>query len=151
MTPGFFARHDTTTPVKVACAAMATNLVLTLLLGVALGFGHVGVAAATSIAGWVNALSLMVLLHRRGHFTLDERSRRVVPRILAAALGMGVGLWALDQWCAPLFASAFFIRTLALAVVVGLGLALFGVLALLFGAARWREIKERFALTSRAS
>ena len=76
MTPGFFARHDTATPVKVAFAAMATNLVLTVVLGLVLPFAHVGVATATSIAGWVNALSLMVLLHRRGHFTLDARSRR---------------------------------------------------------------------------
>ena len=35
MTPGFFARHDTATPVKVAVAAMATNLVLTVGLGLA--------------------------------------------------------------------------------------------------------------------
>ncbi|HEX4192076.1 MAG TPA: murein biosynthesis integral membrane protein MurJ, partial [Stellaceae bacterium] len=98
MTPGFFARHDTATPVKVAIAAMITNLVLTVLLGLVLPFGHVGNASATSIAGWVNALSLMVLLHRRGHFTLDARSRRIVPRIIAASAGMGVLLWLMDRF-----------------------------------------------------
>jgi len=143
MTPGFFARHDTATPVKIAFAAMGTNLVLTLLLGLALGFGHVGVAASTSIAGWVNALSLIAVLHRRRHFTLDERSRRALPRILAAALGMGIVLWALDQACAPLFAGRFLERTLALAAVVALGAAVYGVLALLLGAARWHELKAR--------
>ena len=145
MAPGFFARHDTATPVKIAFAAMATNLALTLLLGLALGFGHVGVAAATSIAGWVNALSLIVVLHRRRHFTLDARSRRALPRILAAALGMGLVLWALDEACAPFFAGRFLERTVALAVVIALGVAAYGVLALVAGAAQWREVKARFA------
>ena len=149
LTPGFFARRDTATPVKVAVAAMAVNLALTVTLGLVLPFGHVGIAAATSIAGWVNALSLMVLLHRRGHFTLDARSRQVVPRIVAASAGMGILLWALSVWSAPLFAGGFVARTAALTVVIGLGVATFAVLALLLKAAEWREIKGRLALTRR--
>ena len=72
-----------------------------------------------------------------------------MPRILGAAFGMGVALWALDQACAPLFAGRFLERTLALAAVITLGAAVYGVLALLFGAARWRELKAR--LVRRAS
>jgi putative peptidoglycan lipid II flippase len=150
MTPGFFARHDTATPVKVAVAAMVTNLVLTVLLGLVLPFRHVGIASATSIAGWVNALSLMALLHRRGHFRLDARSRRVVPRIVAASAGMGVLLWLLNEACAPLYAGPFIARTLALTMVIGAAVVAFFVLALLFRAAEWREIKQRFALLGRA-
>ena len=149
MTPGYFARHDTATPVKIAFAAMGTNLVLTLVLGLALPFGHVGVATATSVAGWVNAVSLMAVLHRRGHFRLDERSRRVVPRILVAALGMGIILWLLDQACAPLFAGHFVTRTAALILVIGFSAAVFGILAVLLGATQWREIQQRLALTRR--
>jgi putative peptidoglycan lipid II flippase len=149
MTPGFFARQDTATPVKVAVAAMATNLVLTLVLGLVLPFRHVGIASATSIAGWVNALSLMVLLHRRGHFTLDARSRRIVPRIVAASIGMGVLLWLMDELAAPLYAGAFVARTTALMLVITVAVAAFFVLALAFGAADWREIQQRFALRSR--
>ncbi len=151
MTPGFFARHDTATPVKIAFAAMATNLVLTLLLGLVLPFAHVGVASATTIAGWVNALSLMTVLHRRGHFRLDPRSRRALPRIAGATLGMGVALWAMEQVAAPLLAGPFLIRTLALAVVIAAGAACFGILALLLGAARWRDIKGRIPLLGRSS
>jgi putative peptidoglycan lipid II flippase len=149
MTPGFFARHDTATPVKVAVAAMIMNLVLTVLLGLVLPFGHVGNASATSIAGWVNALSLMVLLHRRGHFTLDARSRRIVPRIIAASVGMGVLLWLMNEAAAPLYAGAFLARTAALTLVIAIAVAAFFILALVFGAADWREIKQRFALLAR--
>jgi putative peptidoglycan lipid II flippase len=151
MTPGFFARHDTATPVKVAIAAMATNLVLTLGLGLVLPFRHVGIASATSIAGWVNALSLMVLLHRRGHFTLDARSRRSVPRIVAASAGMGVLLWLMNEWAAPLYASAFITRSTALLIAIAIAAVAFFILALIFGAADWREIKQRFALLGRQS
>ena len=149
MTPGFFARQDTATPVKVAVAAMVTNLVLTLALGLALPFSHVGIASATSIAGWVNALSLMVLLHRRGHFTLDARSRRVVPRIAAASVGMGVLLWLMNELAAPLYAGGFVVRSTALLIVIALAGAAFFSLALVFGAADWREIKQRVGLRGR--
>jgi putative peptidoglycan lipid II flippase len=149
MTPGFFARQDTATPVKVAVAAMATNLVLTLALGLALPFRHVGIASATSIAGWVNALSLMVLLHRRGHFTLDARSRRIVPRIIAASAGMGVLLWLLNELAAPLYAATFVARSAALIVVIAIAVVAFFVLALVFGAADWREITQRLSLLKR--
>jgi len=149
MTPGFFARHDTATPVKVAIAAMATNLVLTVGLGLLLPFRHVGIASATSIAGWVNALLLMVLLHRRGHFTLDKRSRRIVPRIIAASGGMGVLLWLMNELAAPLYAGAFIARSAALIVVIAIAVVAFFLLALVFGAADWREIKQRFALLGR--
>src|SRR5438105_13195939 len=76
LAPGFFARHDTATPVKVAIAAMTTNLCLTLVLMQFLA--HVGIVLATTVAGWVNAWSLLGLLFRLGHFRLDNRSRRVL-------------------------------------------------------------------------
>ena len=96
--PGFFARGDTATPVKVGIFAVAMNLALNLLFMGPLG--HVGIALATSCAAWANAGLLAWLLGRRGHFIADRRSRRVMPRILAAAALMGVAVAALD-WVLP--------------------------------------------------
>jgi putative peptidoglycan lipid II flippase len=143
MAPGFFARHDTTTPVKVALAAMLVNVSLTLLLGLGLGLAHVGVALALTTAGWVNALLLMALLRRRGHFALDARSQRSLPRILAAALGMGVLLLLLERLLAPGLGGPLALRCLALALLVTGGLAGFAALTFVFGAADWREVKRR--------
>jgi putative peptidoglycan lipid II flippase len=150
MTPGFFARHDTATPVKVAFIAMAVNLALTLLLGVASPLRHVGVALALSVAGWVNALLLMFLLHRRGHFVLDHRSRRVLPRVFAAALGMGVVIWAIEARLGFLFAGGQTMRLLALAFLIGTGLLCYAALALLLGVVDWGEIRHRAGLTRRS-
>jgi putative peptidoglycan lipid II flippase len=141
LAPGFFARHDTATPVKVAVAAMTTNLLLTLVLMQFLA--HVGIALATTVAGWVNALTLLALLIRRGHFRFDQRARRNLPRIGAAALGMGVVLLALRLVLDPALGGPPAMRISALAGLVCAGFAVFSLLALAFGVADWRNLLGR--------
>ena len=142
MAPGYFARQDTKTPVKIGAATMAVNVALTLGLGLLLA--QTGIALALSIAGWVNALLLILVLGRRGHFTLDRRTRRALPRILLAALGMGVLLLLLEWLLAGAFAGRFALKLLALAALVGGGLAGFALLALAFGVADLQELRRRF-------
>jgi len=117
--------------------------VLTTTLGLMTPLAHVGVALATSAAGWVNALALMQMLRRRGHFALDRRARRSLPRMLAAALGMGALLLALEPLLAPAFAGGLVMRLVALAALVGAGLVGFAVLAVALGVAPWSEVRRR--------
>jgi putative peptidoglycan lipid II flippase len=141
LAPAFFARHDTATPVKIAIGTMAANLGLTLVLMQFLA--HVGIALATTIAGWINALTLLLLLIRRGHFRFDRRARRNLPRVGAAALGMGVVLALLQVALAPALGGPAVLRVGALAGLVGAGLAAFALLALVFGIADWRDLLGR--------
>lgn len=141
LAPAFFARHDTATPVKVAIAAMAANLCLTLILMQFLA--HVGIALATTVAGWVNALTLLVLLIRRGQFSFDRRARRNLPRIGLAALGMGAALAALRVALSPALAGAPLVRVGSLAALVGAGLATFAFFTIAFGVADWRNLVAR--------
>ena len=141
LAPAFFARHDTATPVKVAIAAMAANLCLTLVLMQFLA--HVGIALATTAAGWINALTLLMLLMRRRHFHFDDRARRNLPRIGMAALGMGMILVLLRIGLAPALIGAPFARLGALTALVATGLASFALLVLAFGIADWRELLGR--------
>jgi putative peptidoglycan lipid II flippase len=141
MAPGYFARHDTTTPVKIAAFTMAVNVVLTLALGWLLA--QTGIAMALSVAGWVNALLLIAVLRRRGHFALDARMRRALPRILLAALGMGALLLALEALLAGALAGPLAAKIAALAALVGGGLAGFALLALLLGIADVSELRRR--------
>jgi putative peptidoglycan lipid II flippase len=127
------------TPVKVALVSMAVNLVLTL--GLAIPLKHLGNATGTTVAGWVNALLLLWLLHRRGHFTLDASARRHVPRIAAAALGMAGVLAVADHGLQPWLADpGIGVRVTALAILIATGLAAYLGLALLFGAGDWRKL-----------
>jgi putative peptidoglycan lipid II flippase len=140
LAPGFFARHDTATPVKIAAAAMVVNAVLTVALMFPLA--HVGNALATSVAGWTNALLLLEMLRRRGHFAFDAEARRRLPRIAAASLGMAAVLLAASSWLAPAIAARGAGAIAALAALVALGLASFAALAILLGAAGRADLKR---------
>jgi len=141
LAPAFFARHDTATPVKVAVAAMAVNLCLTLVLMQFLA--HVGIALATTAAGWLNALTLLALLTRRGHFGFDRRALRNLPRVGAAALGMGAVLVALRIALAPMFTAPLLVQMGALALLVSAGLLVFTALSFALGIADWRDLAGR--------
>lgn len=147
----FLARSDTLTPVKIAASCMALNVALTISLGLYSGLAHVGIALATSIAGWANALALMTISARRRHFSLDERSRRSVPRIVLAALGMGAELLLVHPLLHDaLGAPHLVVRLAALAALVGSGMVAFTILALLFGVAHPRELKRMLAQRRKA-
>ncbi|HEV8677919.1 MAG TPA: murein biosynthesis integral membrane protein MurJ, partial [Stellaceae bacterium] len=141
LAPGFFAHRNTATPVKVAVAAMALNLALTLVLMQFLA--HVGVALALSVAGWMQALALLVLLSRHGHFRLDRRALRNTPRIAVATLGMTAILVLLSLLLAPALAGSTMLRLAALAGLIAAGLVTFAGLALALGVADWRELRGR--------
>ena len=104
---------------------------------------HVGIALATSTAGWVNALGLLAILLGRGHFAFDRRARRNLPRVGAAALAMGVVLAAMRIALAPMLTGPAMLQAGALAVLVCAGLATFAVLALGLGIADWRDLLGR--------
>jgi putative peptidoglycan lipid II flippase len=142
LVPGFLARQDTKTPVQTAAAAMAVNVTLTVALGLTLA--QLGVALALTLAGWVNALVLLVLLHRRGHFAFDRRARRALPRILLAALGMGGVVVALEHVLARLLGGSFLTQVAALGLLVVAGLAGFAALVLILGVVDWRDLLRRF-------
>jgi putative peptidoglycan lipid II flippase len=141
LVPAFFARSDMATPVRLALVAIAVNLGLTFLLMQSLM--HVGVALATVAAGWLNALALLALSLRRGHFRLEPPTRRRLGRIVAAALGMGLVLLVLRAAMAPAFAGPTMVRVAALAGLLGAGVVVFAVLALILGATDWRDMRRQ--------
>ncbi|PCH62754.1 MAG: murein biosynthesis integral membrane protein MurJ, partial [SAR86 cluster bacterium] len=66
--PGYFARQDTKTPVKIGIIAMCTNMLLNFILVFAFSLGHIGLALATSLAAFVNAGLLLRGLTKEGVF-----------------------------------------------------------------------------------
>ena len=90
LAPGFFAREDTKTPVKIGVTAAGVHLVLNLLLmGPLL---HVGLAIAAAIAAWFNAIALAVILVGRKQLQLDAALLATILRILLSAVVMGINL-----------------------------------------------------------
>ncbi len=68
-TPGYFAREDTRTPMMFAAISVAVNVATALTLFPSMGAP--GIAVASAVAGWVNALMLLAVLIRRGHWGRD--------------------------------------------------------------------------------
>ncbi len=140
LSPGFFAREDTATPVKVGAAAMLTNVALAATLMIPLE--HVGIATATAVSSWINAGALAVILWRRGHLDPDQRLKRRAALILFAALAMAAAL-LLGEWgMRALFAGGTLMRGAALVLLVSLGLAVYGGACLVLGAARLSELRQ---------
>jgi putative peptidoglycan lipid II flippase len=123
--PGFFAREDTRTPTVFAGISVVINIVVSLALFPVLK--HVGIAIATSIAAWANAVLLGVWLGRRGHFRLNGEDWRRHGLIIACSIGMALILWALAAPLAPFMrASApLIVQLLALGGLMSLGLAVY--------------------------
>ena len=133
-----FAHEDTRTPMLAALAGLATALSGALLMFPA--YGHVGVAAAIAISGWVGAALLCAVLARRRWLACDRDFGRRLPRIAAAAAVMGITL-AVMKWLltAKLGGSAF-ARMVALAVLVTAGLAAYVAALALLGVARLKAL-----------
>ena len=125
LTPGFYAREDTRTPVRFAMISVAVNLVLNVALIPTIG--HIGPPLATAIAAIVNVALLYWTLRKRGHFEADARLKRRLPRLAIAALLMGAALFFADRLLVDYTTGTLWMRALGLSLLVGSGGALYGI------------------------
>ncbi len=139
LAPGFFAREDTATPVKIAVGALLLNVAVALSLMPVLA--HVGIALATAISAWANAGALAFLLHRRGLLAPDRRLRTRLAGTVGASVLMAVVLWLAVRVLAPWLVAGSLQGIAALVLVVLVGLVVYGVLAQLLGVMRWTEMR----------
>lgn len=92
LAPGFYARQDTSTPVRIGLIALAVNFVLNLVLVFPLQ--HAGLALATSVSALVNAGLLLRRLRRDGVYRAEPGWLGFGLRLAIAgtALGLLLGL-----------------------------------------------------------
>ena len=137
LTPGYYARHDTKTPVRYAIQSVGVNLLGNLILIPLLsrfGYGHVGPPLATALSSTVNVWLLYTTLAKRGYFVADARLKRRIPRLALAALLMGVAIFGVDQLLDPWLNGRIWERYAALVALVGAGVAVYGLACFLTGA-----------------
>lgn len=142
LTPAFFAREDTATPMKFAVATLVIDLALAIGLFFALGV--VGIAIGTAVAAWINTAFLVWALSARGLFRPDARTLDKVWRIAAASVVMGAGLFGLKLLVAPWFDQGGLLKFLGLAIVCFGGLGLYAVAVLALKGTTLAELKEQF-------
>jgi putative peptidoglycan lipid II flippase len=107
LAPGYYARQDTRTPVKIAIVAMLTNMALNLLfVGVLLHRGfegpHAGLALASSSAAYLNAILLYRGLRKRKVYVPERGWIRLWIAVILACTTMGSLLFFMthdtDSW-----------------------------------------------------
>ncbi|GHE79850.1 murein biosynthesis integral membrane protein MurJ [Thalassotalea profundi] len=97
LAPGYYARQDTKTPVKIAIKAMVANMAFNLMLAPFLGY--VGLALATSMSATLNAYLLYHGLKTNSIFQLSKKTKVFIVKIVLAAGLMA----AIVYWLSPEF------------------------------------------------
>jgi putative peptidoglycan lipid II flippase len=102
LAPGFYARQDTKTPMRVGVTALVVNILLSLLLVMPLK--HVGLALAISLSAFVNAGMLFYMLRRHDVYRPLPGWGLFIARIILASAVMGAVLYwgtgEIDSWLA---------------------------------------------------
>ncbi len=119
LTPGFFAREDTKTPLRIAMWVLAANIALNFALVPWMGL--YGLALALALTAWLNCAMLYITLRRRGHFQISAHVASRIFRQLIAAAAMGVALYAVNIFMGPMFNGGTIERMVALTALVGAG------------------------------
>jgi putative peptidoglycan lipid II flippase len=88
LTPAFFARKDTKTPMYVALLALFSNAILNYVLAFVFGYGHVGIAIGSSIATLISVLILELILIRDGLIKISKVLSRFNVAILTASIAL---------------------------------------------------------------
>jgi putative peptidoglycan lipid II flippase len=102
LAPGFFARQDMRTPVRIGVIAMLSNMVLNLLFVIPLHYywqiGHLGLAAATSVSAFLNAGLLLIYLRKKGIYSPAGQWLKFSVQLSCAVVLMIATLLLVADW-----------------------------------------------------
>lgn len=131
LAPGFYAKQDIRTPVKIGVMVVVVTQLMNLLTVPWLG--HAGLPLSISVGAVLNASVLYWGLRRRGLYTPSNGWGIYFVKVLVAAASMGVALWFINQqfdWLS--MAATPLLRIGAVLGVIGVcGVVYFAVLAAL--------------------
>jgi putative peptidoglycan lipid II flippase len=132
LAPGYFARQDTATPVKIGIRTMVINMVFNLVL--VWWLAHVGLALASSLAAMLNVYWLYAGLRRNGTYVPAPGWGRFGVQLGVSSLLMGLVVWWLCGLFDAQFSGGWLDRAWSLTAVVTAGMAAYfaglGVLGL---------------------
>jgi putative peptidoglycan lipid II flippase len=146
LSPAFYARQDTRTPMRAALVTVLANVLLTVAMVTPLWLngiagGHAGIALATSLAGILNAVLLWRALRRAGLYRPRAGWGVYLLRLGFACLAMSAVVLALRGYIGDWTALPATPRLAWLALAIGAGAAAYG-LALLASGWRPRVLRE---------
>jgi putative peptidoglycan lipid II flippase len=139
LSPAFFARGDTMTPLFATLKGFVVAIVLAVILGHVYGAG--GIAASIALGAWSSATSLIRHGAVEFGFAIDASARRRLPRIVLAALIMGALLWLSAPFVLASGTNPHgLVQGVLVALLISGGIAIYGLFLSLFGVIRRNEI-----------
>ena len=136
LAPGYFARQDTRTPVRIAIIAMVANMALNLAL---IGpLAHVGLALATSLSSALNAGLLYWGLRKRGAYQLSDRWLSLSLHVVLGLVVMALALTLCMQQLQPYAEIGIWLRAGQTGLLVAVGVLSYFATLILAGW-RWRQ------------
>ena len=91
----FFAREDTKTPLYVSIVSVIVNIVLSILL--ISSMREMGIAVATAISAWINAILLFLILYKDNNLYLESKLIRNSLKIVFATIILVIGCYFLNE------------------------------------------------------
>lgn len=136
--PGFYARQNTKTPVRIGVIAMCANMGLNIVFYLN-GLAHVGLALATSIAAFINAGLLLQGLRKENVFYFQSGWLVFLTRLFLANGALAFFLFSLRGFWQDWLNWTVGQQILQLALLVLGGIAVYSAVLFLFGL-RWRHV-----------
>ncbi len=137
LAPGFYAREDMRTPVRVGIIAMVSNMVLNVAfvfpLMTMFNMGHVGLALATSVSAWLNAGLLYRGLRREAVLPATTVPLKWLLQIGLASTAMTLVLWWMLAGQGDWATWVWWERAIQLGVLCLTGLGVFAASLLVLG------------------
>jgi putative peptidoglycan lipid II flippase len=137
LSPSFFAREDTTTPLKASMTGFAVAIIAAFTLDRL--FGASGVAGGIALGAWSGTVALI----RRGRmsfgFSILPATRRRLLRIAGAAIAMAALLWLATRMAALNPPAHGLAQAIPVVLLIAGGAFVYLLLLALFGIAGWRE------------
>ncbi|KGJ91816.1 murein biosynthesis integral membrane protein MurJ [Colwellia psychrerythraea] len=131
LAPGYYARQNTKTPVKIGIKAMVANMAFNLML--APFFGYVGLAIATSLSATLNAWLLYRGLKAQGVYQLSTKTLTFIGKLVLSASVMALVVYQLSSDFDTWLAMDFFEQVQQLTLCIVAGAASYLVMIILLG------------------
>lgn len=139
LAPGYYARQDTRTPVKIGIKAMVANMAFNLML--VFWLDHAGLALATSLSAFLNAALLWHGLKKSGVFVWQSGWSKYLLQLLLSASSLVAVLLLLQPELSAWQGADWLQRTFWMAGLVGAGVAAFTATLFILGL-RLRHIRH---------
>jgi putative peptidoglycan lipid II flippase len=144
LAPGFYARQDMKTPVRIGVIAMVTNMVLNIIFVVPLHhfwlIGHVGLALATAVSAFLNAILLFKGLRKQNIYQPQAGWLKFFTTLLVANVAMAITLFGFGEWLTDWIQWTWLQRSAWIALICGVGLAVY-LCCLVLGGIRLRDLR----------